>query len=220
MAAVFGLAVTILPLVDLCVPLAGHERGWGVSGTGVVVAAWPVGGMAVMALVSRRGAPGSRAALAGPVAAAAGTLLLAVAAHLAVAVVAVLLVGVGTSMTTARLIPRFINATPGSMLARFHSLLQLAQIAPVLVATPMLGWAAHLWSVEVPLVVIGWRTPHHDSRRPASRGGPSHVRNRRDAAGSHPALRVGRGRTERSDPARKTTSTDPGSGRWSATQLR
>lgn len=154
MAAVCGLAITILPLVDLCVPLAGHERGWGVSGTGAVVAAWPVGGMAVMAVVSRRGAPGSRAALAGPVAAAAGTLLLAVAAHLAVAVVAVLLVGVGTSMTTARLIPRFVDATPESMLARFQSLLQLAQIAPVLVATPVLGWAAHLWSVDAPLVVM------------------------------------------------------------------
>jgi len=153
-AAVCGLAITILPLVDLCVPLAGHERGWGVSGTGVVVAAWPVGGMAVMAVVSRRGTPGSRAARAGPVAAAAGALLLAVAPHLAVAVVAVLLVGVGTSMTTARLIPRFIDSTPESMLARFQSLLQLAQIAPVLVATPVLGWAAHLWSVDAPLVVM------------------------------------------------------------------
>lgn len=153
-ASVCGLAITILPLVDLCVPLAGHERDWGVSGTGMVVAAWPVGGMAVMAVVSRRGAPGYRAALAGPVAAATGALLLAVAAHLAVAVVAVLLVGVGTSMTTARLIPRFIDATPESMLARFQSLLQLAQIAPVLVATPVLGWAAHLWSVEAPLVVM------------------------------------------------------------------
>lgn len=154
MAAVCGLAVTILPLVDLCVPLAGHERGWGIGGTGVAIAAWPVGGMAVMAVVSRRGALGSRTALAGPVTAATGTLLLAVAAHLALAVVAVLLVGVGTSMTTARLIPRFLDATPESMLARFQSLLQLAQVAPVLVATPVLGWAAHLWSVEAPLVAM------------------------------------------------------------------
>lgn len=153
-ACVCGLAITILPLVDLCVPLAGHERDWGASGTGMVVAAWPVGGMAVMAVVSRRGTPGACAALAGPVAAAAGTLLLAVATHLGFAIVAVLLVGVGTSMTTARLIPRFIDATPESMLARFLSLLQLAQIAPVLVATPVLGWAAHLWSVEAPLVVM------------------------------------------------------------------
>lgn len=107
-----------------------------------------------MAVVSRRGRPGSRAALAGPVAAAAGALLLVVAAHLAVAVAAVLLVGVGTSMTTARLIPRFIDLTPETMLARFQSLLQLAQIAPVLAATPILGWAAHLWSVQAPLVVM------------------------------------------------------------------
>jgi len=107
-----------------------------------------------MAAVSRRGAPGPRTALAGPVAAAAGALLLAGALRLSVAVVAVLLVGVGTSMTTARLIPRFIDATPQSMLARFHSLLQLAQIAPVLVATPVLGSVAHRWSVEASLVVM------------------------------------------------------------------
>lgn len=151
---VCGLAVTILPLVDLCVPLAGHARGWGLTGTGVVVAAWPVGGMAVMAVVSRCGAPGRRTALTGPVAAAAGALLLANTSHPVLAASAVLLVGVGTSMTTARLIPRFLDATPESMLARFSSLLQLAQIAPVVVATPVLGWVARGWGVETPLVVM------------------------------------------------------------------
>jgi hypothetical protein len=152
--AVCGLAVTILPLVELCVPLAGHTRGWGVAGTGLVVAAWPVGGMALMALVSRRGAPGPRVAVAGAVVTATGALLLAGASQVAVAMVSVLLVGVGTSMTTARLIPRFVDATPEPMLARFLSVLQLAQIAPVLLATPLLGWAAHRWSVGSPLVVM------------------------------------------------------------------
>jgi hypothetical protein len=41
------------------------------------------------------------------------------------------------------------------MLARFSSLLQLAQVAPVLVATPLLGSAAHGWGVEAPLLLIG-----------------------------------------------------------------
>jgi MFS family permease len=139
--AVCGLAVSILPLVELCVPLAGHARGWGVTGTSMVAGAWPVGGMTVMAVVTRRGAPGPRTALAA-------------GGHVAVGVVAVLLVGVGTSMTTARLFPRFIDATPEAMLARFHSLLQLAQIAPVLVATPVLGWLAAGWGVGTPLVLM------------------------------------------------------------------
>lgn len=154
-AAVCGLAVTILPLVELCVPLAGHARGWNASGTSLVTAGWPVGGMVVMALVRRYGAPGPRVALAGPVAAASGALLLAVSSQLILGVAALVLVGAGTSMTTARLIPRFIDATPESMLARFSSLLQLAQVAPVLVATPLLGLAAHEAGIQAPLLLVG-----------------------------------------------------------------
>lgn len=154
-AAVCGLAVTILPLVELCVPLAGHARGWNASGTSLVTAGWPVGGMVVMALVRRYGAPGPRVALAGPVAAASGALLLAVSSQLVLGVAALVLVGAGTSMTTARLFPRFIDATPESMLARFSSLLQLAQVAPVLVATPLLGLAAHETGIQAPLLLVG-----------------------------------------------------------------
>lgn len=154
-AAVCGLAVTILPLVELCVPLAGHDRGWNASGTSIVTAGWPIGGMVVMAVVRHRGAPGPRLAFAGPIAAAAGALLLAVSSQLVLGVAALVLVGAGTSMTTARLFPRFLVATPESLLARFSSLLQLAQVAPVLVATPLLGSAAHARGVEAPLLLIG-----------------------------------------------------------------
>jgi uncharacterized membrane protein (DUF485 family) len=152
--AVSGLAVTILPLVELCVPLTGHSHGWGATGTGLVTAGWPVGGVTVMAVVRRRGAPGPRSALAGPLAAASGALLLAVTAQVVLAAAALVLVGAGTSMTTARLFPRFVDATPEPMLARFSSLLQLAQIAPVLVATPILGAAAHAWGVDTALLLI------------------------------------------------------------------
>lgn len=152
--AVCGMAVTILPLVELCVPLAGHARGWGVTGTGIVTAAWPVGGMAVSAVVSRRGAPSRGTALAGPGVAAAGAVLLAVAGDIGLAVVGVLLVGVGTSMTTARIFPRFVDATPPGMLARFTSLLGLAQTGPVLVATPVLGWLAERAGVAASLLLM------------------------------------------------------------------
>jgi len=154
-AAVCGLSVTVLPLVELCVPLAGRARGWGTTGTSLVTAGWPVGGMVVMAVVRRRGAPGPHLALAGPVAAAAGAMLLAVSSRPAVGVAALALVGAGTSMTTARLFPRFVDATPAPLLARFSSLLQLAQVAPVLLATPLLGASAQSWGVEAPLLLIG-----------------------------------------------------------------
>jgi MFS family permease len=136
---VIGLAVTILPLVSLCVPLLGHDRGWGPGGTGLVSAAWVVGGLFVMAWVARRGMPGPRTALAGPVIAAGGVLLLAASTSQTVGVVALTLVGVGTSLLTTRLFPRFFDATPPHMLARFSSLLGLAQTGPVLVVTPVLG---------------------------------------------------------------------------------
>jgi hypothetical protein len=93
--------------------------------------------------------------MAGPVAAACGAFLLAASSHLAAGVAALMLVGAGTSMTTARLFPRFVDATPEPMLVRFGSLLQLAQIAPVLVATPVLGAAAEGQGVRVPLLLIG-----------------------------------------------------------------
>ena len=152
--AVCGLAVTVLPLVELCVPLAGHERGWGATGTSLVTAGWPLGGMLVMAVVRRRGAPGPVLALAGPIGAAAGVLLLATTRTLVVGVVALVVVGAGTSLSTARVIPRFLDATPPPMLARFSSLLHLAQVAPVLVVTPVLGSAAHGWGTRAPLVVL------------------------------------------------------------------
>jgi MFS family permease len=136
---VVGLAVTILPLVSLCVPLLGHDRGWGPGGTGLVSAAWVVGGLFVMAWVARRGMPGPRVALAGPVIAAVGALLLAASMSQTVGAVALTLVGVGTSLLTTRLFPRFFDATPPHMLARFSSLLGLAQTGPLLVVTPVLG---------------------------------------------------------------------------------
>lgn len=136
---IMGMAATILPLVSLCVPLVGHLRGWSAGITGVVSGGWVVGGMAVMAVVARRGMPGPRTSLAGPVVAAGGVVLLATSHNAAMAAVALGGVGVGTSLLTARVFPRFMDATPPDMLARFQSLLGLAQTGPVLVVTPLLG---------------------------------------------------------------------------------
>src|SRR5690606_18235753 len=147
LVAIVGLAVSVLPLVILCLPLAGHDRGWSAQETGVVAGAWLVGGIVVTAYVARRGAPGRRLATAGPGIAAAGSALLALTDAVASAVLGVGLVGIGTSLLTTRLIPRYVEASPPSMLARFQSLLGIAQTGPVLVAIPALGAVASAWSV-------------------------------------------------------------------------
>jgi len=145
--AVVGLAVTVLPLIMLCLPVAGHDRGWSAHETGMIAGAWLVGGIAVTAYVAKRGAPGRVVSAAGPGVAAAGTSMLAVTHGATAAVCAVGLVGVGTSLLTTRLIPLFVDASPPHMLARFQSLLGIAQTGPVLLATPTLGAAISAWGV-------------------------------------------------------------------------
>lgn len=152
--AVAGLAVTILPLVSLCVPLVGHARGWSAGETGVVAGAWVVGGFVVTALVARYGMPGRRMAVAGPLPAALGAAGLALGGPLPIAVIGVGLVGIGTSMTTCRLIPRLLDKAPTEQLARTQAVLGLAQTAPVLLATPLLGYLGALTTPAVVTVVL------------------------------------------------------------------
>lgn len=151
---VSGLAVTILPLVSLCVPLVGHTRGWSAGGTGLVSAAWVGGSLLVMTLVARRGMPGPRTAVAGPAVAALGVLLLGAIDDYRAAAAGLGLVGVGTSLLTARIFPRFMDATPPDLLARFYALLGLAQTAPMLVATPMLGRLIGGYGIQAALAAL------------------------------------------------------------------
>jgi MFS family permease len=152
--AVVGLAMTVIPLVALCLPVVGREREWSSHATGLVAAAWLIGGVIVTAYVAKRGAPGRVVAIAGPGVAAAGALVLASTRSPAAAFAAAALVGVGTSMLTTRLIPRFIDAAPTHMLARFQSLLGIAQNGPILVAIPTLGAIAAAWGVDTALVLL------------------------------------------------------------------
>lgn len=151
------LAAAVLPLVVLCLPLLARERGWGVTTTGAVTAAWTIGGLAVNLVVSRRGAPRRRLALAGPPLASVGVLLLGAVPEPVggpvVGVIAMTLVGVGTSLLTTHLMPMMARLAPAEKLARFWSLLQLAQTLPTTVLMPVLGVAAAA-GAGVPLLVV------------------------------------------------------------------
>ncbi|MDF1603870.1 MFS transporter [Nocardioides sp. YIM 152315] len=169
--AVMALAGSVLPLVMLCVPVAGRDRGWSAAFVGVVVAAWVAGGLVVTLIVARRGAPGRRTALVGPLLAAGGVIVLAIEASRWAGLGAMLVVGAGTTMFTAHLLPAFVERTPPDMLARFQSLLGLAQTGPVLVVTPVLGaGAAHLGLgaalAVVAVLVAGAALPMVERTRP------------------------------------------------------
>ena len=154
LVAITGLAASVLPLVMLALPLAGRERGWTAAETGLVSGAWVAGGLVMTLVVARRGAPRAPVAVAGPVLAVAGVVLLALRTEVWVGVLAIGLVGVGTTMLTSYLIPAYVARTPPEMLARFSSLTQLAQTGPVLVATPLLGAAAGV-DVRLALGLVG-----------------------------------------------------------------
>jgi hypothetical protein len=139
LATVAALAASVLPLVPLCVPVAARERGWSAFATGGISATWVVGGLAVTLLVSRRGLMPPRVAVAGPLLATAGVATLAVTRTPIAGLAAVAVIGVGTSLLTTHLMPRFARLAPPDMLARFQSMLQLSQTGPVLAATPLLG---------------------------------------------------------------------------------
>jgi hypothetical protein len=137
--AVVGLAASILTLVILVVPAFGHQRGWGPSRTGEVTAAWVAGGLLVTMLVARRGAFGRVVMCLGPLLGAAGAAVLAVGNAVPVAAAGVGMLGIGTTLTTTRLLPVFQDLTPPTMLARFQALMQLAQTGSTLVVLPLAG---------------------------------------------------------------------------------
>jgi hypothetical protein len=151
--AVVGLATTVLPLVMVVVPLVGRSRGWSAGTTGLVSSGWVLGGLVVTLVVARRGAPRAAVAACGPLVAAAGTLLLIACRQPLPAAAATMVVGIGTSLLTTALVPGFVARTPPAMLARFQSLLQLAQTGPVLLTTPALASVCGRLGVEAGLAM-------------------------------------------------------------------
>jgi hypothetical protein len=120
--------------------------------TGVVSAGWVVGGLLVTGVVARRGIAPVRLALAGPPLAAAGSLLLAWTRQAPVGIIGLVGVGVGTSLLTTRVFTGSVAATPPDLLARFQSMLGLAQTMPLLGATPLAGHLASRFGVTTALV--------------------------------------------------------------------
>ena len=155
LATVTLLAGAVLPLVSLLVPVAGRDRHWGAGETGAVEAAWLLGGLLTTATVVRRAQIPGPVAVAGPLLGAAGVGLVATTRSVWISGCAIGLVGVGVSLLTAWIFPRFVASTPLGMLARFQALLGLAQTGPTLVALTFLSALATTVGVTGPLIIVG-----------------------------------------------------------------
>jgi MFS family permease len=142
--AVAALAGALLPVLSLGLPLAGRARGWTAGQTGLIEAAWLAGTLAISLLVARCGTV--RRAIVplavAPTLAAAGALLIALSSAPGPAAAGAIVMGVGTAGFTSHVFPLFVLQTPSAMLARFQSLLGIAQALPILLTTNGLGWLA------------------------------------------------------------------------------
>lgn len=152
--AIVCLAGAVLPLVSLCLPLAAHQRGWSATQTAAAGAAWTVGGLVVSAVVARRGAPTAPFALAAPLVAIGGVALVGLLAAPAAGFAGMAFVGIGTTLLTSHLMPAFAELAPPDMLARFWALLQLAQMLPSTVVTPLLGAVAAAGGVGAAFALV------------------------------------------------------------------
>lgn len=138
------VAGAVIPAVVLGIPLAARERGWTAAEAGIIEAGWIAGGLVAGAWYAWRGTASVawRPMMAGPIVVAAGLGILAVAPTWTTAIAGTAVVGVGVVVFTAHLFPTYVLLAPTPMISRFQSLLILAQQAPQLLATPLIGLAA------------------------------------------------------------------------------
>jgi MFS family permease len=137
------VAGSVIPMLSLCVPLLARTRGWSAGDAGLIEAFWIVGALSVSLLVARIGTSTRPvwALLAGPLLASAGivVVVLAPAVAVGVAFAGAGLMGIGTAVFTSHLFPLFLLQTPDGMLARFQSVLIVAQLLAMFAGNASLG---------------------------------------------------------------------------------
>ena len=143
LGAVAIVAGAVIPAVVLGIPLAARERGWTAAEAGIIEAGWIAGGLVAGAWYAWRGTASAawRPMTAGPIVVAAGLGILALAPTWTTAIAGTVVVGVGVVVFTAHLFPTYVLLAPTAMISRFQSLLILAQQAPQLLATLLIGLA-------------------------------------------------------------------------------
>ncbi|MFF9061086.1 MFS transporter [Streptomyces sp. NPDC101213] len=150
-----GVAGFLLPVIPLLLPLLARQEQWSAERTGVIFGAQSLGLLGVILLVIVRGAlsrPGL-AAGAGVLVAAGGLGLLALAPG--TAVLAAVLVGVGSGFFASHIGPLVLMSAPHSHLARMQALLTLVQSVALLAMNNVLGNLSRLTSPNTALLACG-----------------------------------------------------------------
>lgn len=131
----------LLPLVGLGLPLHIRGHGWGPEAFGAVEVAWTAATLLTGLAIAVRGPAGrpARMLALGPVMAAVGILGLSLSEVLVGSLVATAVTGVGVMLFTGHVAPLLIHLTPNELLSRYSAILQLVQVLPVLVLSPVLG---------------------------------------------------------------------------------
>ncbi|WP_309127501.1 MFS transporter [Microbacterium sp.] len=141
LACVALVAGAVIPSMVVGIPLVARERGWTAAEAGLIEAGWIAGGLLAGAWFSWRGtsARAWRGIAIGPVLVACGLAALAVSPSWTSAAGGTGIIGFGVVIFTAHVFPTYVRLAPASMLSRFQSVLILAQRAPQLVVTPLIG---------------------------------------------------------------------------------
>jgi hypothetical protein len=146
LAAVGIVAGSVIPMLSLCVPLLARSRGWSPADAGLMEAFWIVGalGVSLLRAVAQVGilARPVWALAVGPVIASVGIVVTVAAPSPAIAYAATGLMGVGTAVFTSHLFPLYLLQTPDGMLARFQSVLIVAQLLAMLIGNAWIGGLA------------------------------------------------------------------------------
>jgi MFS family permease len=149
LTAVGIVAGSVIPMLSLCVPLLVRSRGWVASDAGLMEAFWIIGALGVSLLVAK---VGTRARpvwplCAGALLASMGIVVAVVAPIPVVAFVGAWLMGIGTAFFTSHLFPLYLLRTPDGMLARFQSVLIVAQLIVMFIGN---AWQGELASQAGP----------------------------------------------------------------------
>lgn len=144
LCAVGIVAGSVLPMLGLAVPLLARSRGWSVGDAGLMEAFWIVGALAVSLVVAKWGTYGRPAVLlvGGPLLAAAGVVVAALVPVAYLAFAGTWVMGIGTALFTSHLFPLYLLRTSPGMLARFQSVLIVAQMLMMLLGNLLLGTLA------------------------------------------------------------------------------
>lgn len=139
-----ALAGFVLPITSFLVPVLARHRSWDVQQAGFLSGALTAGAITVTTLVARSN--GSRrpgiAAGAGLAVTAVGLLVLALSPSVVPALAAMIVVGAGISLYSGHLAPIMLTAAPATHLSRVQAVLLVAQSAPLLLVTLILGAVA------------------------------------------------------------------------------